>query len=531
MKKITLLVIFISSLFLQKVNAQSLPPTWSTDVACIVYSHCSNCHNPTSIAPFSLLTYQDALLNMSSMKQDVMIGKMPPYLPDTKYQHYADERVLTTQEINTIKAWVDAGGPRGDTTLAPPQPVFTSSVVITNPNLTARMPAYTIPNTGGDLYRAFILTNPITTPNQYISEIEVIPGNRSAVHHVLVFQDTASAALTALDSADAGPGYTSFGGIGTSSAKLINGWVPGSTTSPLPTNMGIKITQNSRIVIQVHYPNGSQGKTDSTRINLKFITGTGIRDVSVAPILNHQTSMTDGPLSIPANTVKTFHEHFTIPVDVTVLAVAPHSHLVCTSMKAYGVTSVGDTIPLIDIPKWDFHWQGGHAFRKPIKVPGGTQLYGVATYDNTTNNPENPNSPPQTVNLGESTTDEMMLFYFTYLYPYVSGDENIVVDTASHQPHYMNCVSSFVSTNTGIATIEDAQVKLYPNPAQNVLNYECSDEVKEISLIDITGKVVKQVTNPTKSGYVNIQDMAGGLYLIRIKDHSGNSNTHRFIKD
>src|ERR1035437_6506962 len=105
-------------------------PTWSSDVACIIYSHCSTCHNPNSIAPFSLLTYTDAVQNMVSIKHYVSNGMMPPYLPNTTYQHYTDMRNLSTQEINTIVAWVNAGGPLGDTTqLTLTQPVFTHSTV------------------------------------------------------------------------------------------------------------------------------------------------------------------------------------------------------------------------------------------------------------------------------------------------------------------------------------------------------------------------------------------------------------------
>jgi cytochrome c553 len=534
MRKAILIVLTMCGVLSSRLSAQTASvPTWSSDVACIVYSHCSTCHNSAGIAPFSLLSYSDAFRNMYTMQHDVTIKKMPPYLPNTSYQKYADMHRLSDQEIQTISAWVAAGGPSGDTTLAPVAPVYTSNVVITNPDLTGRIPDYTIPNTGGDLYRCFIITPPAGSAN-FIKSIEVIPGDRSAVHHVLVFQDTASA-LLALDSADTGPGYTSFGGVGSSTAKLINGWVPGSASYTTPAGMGIKLAKDARIVVQIHYPIGSEGKLDSTRVNFKFDPTPSLRNVSLAPILNHQTSLTDGPLSIPAGSVRTFHEQFTLPaVNITTLSIAPHAHLVCKSLMAYAVTPVGDTIPLIDIPQWDFHWQGGHPFQKPIKIPASSTLYGVGVYDNTTNNPAAP-SPPQTVSVGESTTDEMMLFYFAYL-PYAAGDENIIIDTASHEAHYLNCVSSFVvDTTTGPNSIKETAgnsvVHIYPNPAQSILSYESPDEIKEISLTDLTGKTVKQITAPGMKGQINISDISSGLYFIKVQNQNGTSSTERFVKE
>lgn len=511
-------------------------PTWSSSIACIVYSHCTSCHNPTGIAPFSLMSYADALLEMAPMKHDVTQKIMPPYLPNTSYQKYADMHVLSEAEIQTIAAWVDAGGPMGDTTQAPPPPVYTSSVQITNPDLTGRIPDFTVPYTGNDLYRCFVITNPLPS-TQYIKSLEVIPGDRSAVHHVLVYQDTSSALLTALDSAGAGPGYTNFGGTGSQKSTLVNGWVPGSGVYTTPAGMGIKIPAGGRIVVQIHYPVSAQGKLDSTRVNIKFTpTTSGIRNVTLTPILNYITDMTDGPIVIPADSIKTFHEQYTLPgVNVTVLGIAPHAHLVCRSMKAWAVDPAGDTIPLIDIPRWDFHWQGFHPFQKPLKIPASSTLYGIATYDNTYNNPDGPR-PLQTVTAGEATTDEMMLFYFSYLV-YQNGDENIIIDTASHDAHYLNCqprlelIDTTTGPNTVVAVANTNLIRIYPNPAQSILYYESAETVSEITLSDITGQSVKILTAPEKLGQLSLSGLSPGIYFIKVTDAQGTSSTHRFVKE
>ncbi len=504
------------------------PPTWSADVQCIIYSHCTTCHNPNGIAPITLLTYDSALAHMSDIKRDVGMKKMPPYLPNINYQHYTDMRVLTPNEITTLAAWVDAGGPLGDTTQQLPQPVYNSNIVVTNPDITARIPNYTVPNTGTDLYRCFILTNPQSV-TKYIKTIEVIPGNRNAVHHVLVFEDT-SAVIVAEDSADAGPGFTDFGGTGSFSSKLIGAWVPGEGAETMPPNMGIKLPQGARIIVQIHYPVGAQGMLDSTRVNIQYTANNYVREVGVDDPLNFYTNMTDGPLYIPANTTKTFHEEYVTPgVDVSILGVAPHGHLVCTALKTFGVSPTNDTIPLIDIPNWDFHWQGQHSFQKPVRIPAFSTLYGVGTYNNTSSNPNAP-TPIQNVYGGEATTDEMMLFFFWYTV-YLPGDENMIIDTTSHQPHYMSCTPTWEPELESInPTPAPVQITTWPNPAQNQLNYQCNTGITNIAIIDLTGKVLIQNTVAANQGQIQIANLATGLYLVRFRNKNGGTQILRFVK-
>ena len=138
--------------------------------------------------------------------------------------------------------------------------------------------------------------------------------------------------------------------------------------------MGIKLYAGADLVLQIHYPAGSANKLDSTRINFKLSTGV-LRTVSLAPILNHQTSLQNGPLAIPANSVASFEEYYQLPnVDITVLSVAPHAHLINTTWLSYAVTPLNDTIPLIKINDWNFQWQGSYAFRNLLKIPKQTNL-------------------------------------------------------------------------------------------------------------------------------------------------------------
>lgn len=244
---------------------------------------------------------------------------------------------------------------------------------------------------------------------------------------MLVFQDASNTPLY-LDAADSDPGYVSFGGTGSSTSKLIGAWVPGMQPSFYPPNCGVKMPANSNIVLHLHYPAGKQGKSDQTKVRFKLNTG-AYREIFISPELYHNAPvLQNGPLFIPAIQTKTFIEKYTVPVDASVLDMGPHMHLIGKSIKVYGILPNKDTLKLINIKEWDFHWQGFYPFKTVTKFPKGTILYAEAFYDNTTNNPENPNNPPKDVSLGEGTTDEMMLVYFSYM-AYQNGDENINLDT------------------------------------------------------------------------------------------------------
>ncbi|MEZ4805244.1 MAG: T9SS type A sorting domain-containing protein [Bacteroidia bacterium] len=504
MKKISLLIIAL--IYTASINAQN--PTWADDVACIVYTHCSGCHNPNGSGPFSLLSYNDAVLNANYMKIKVEEEEMPPWPIDNSYREFAHARNLTEQEKATFIQWVNTGKEEGNPANAPAAPVFNSSVVITQPDMILQMPTYTIPTITEDLYRCFVLPTGLNTEKNIVG-IEIIPGNNNVVHHAQVFWDT-TGICQILDNNDPNPGYTSAGGVGTQQAVLLGTWVPGSSPIFVPQGMGKNLPNGAKIVIQIHYPEYSSGEVDSTKVRFLF-TNNAVRNISDAPILNHVTSMTDGPLFIPANTVKTFHQEFFVPANVTILNVGPHGHLICKSMKAFGVTLQGDTIPIINIPEWDFHWQGSYDFKNPIKIPIGTTLYGEATYDNTSNNDENPNNPPQDVSVGEATTDEMMLFYFSYLL-YQNGDENIVVDSNSHKPHHLNCVSDY---NSSVESIQKKTLfSFYPNPSSTDLTLELKNHSPfKLELLNALGQIVHASENKT---HIDLNAYSDGLYLIRL---------------
>ena len=289
--------------------------------------------------------------------------------------------------------------------------------------------------------------------------------------------------------------------------------MPGAAPQIYPNGMGVPAEANGDFIIQVHYAPGSQGQKDSTKLNLKFATAGFTRPVYISAPLDHLFSLTNGPLIIPANTTPTFYSSYTVPtIDISVLAIGPHMHLIGNKIKSYGFdpAAPNDTIRFIDIPRWDFKWQGLYFFPKVKKISSGTILKGEAKYDNTTNNPLNPNNPPQLVTLGEGTTEEMMLIYFAYTY-YLPGDENIVQDP------------DIISAITEDDFDRSFNYYTFPNPSFNNSNIFIQINKPantSLYLYDLSGRTVhtfwnnKLMNNSSSTYTLDLSDISTGLYLV-----------------
>ena len=258
------------------------------------------------------------------------------------------------------------------------------------------------------------------TQNRIIKAVEVVPGNREIVHHALIFIDPSGIESTdTLDGLCASPSNAS--------TKLVIGYTPGASPMILPSvsplALGMDIGPGSNIYFAMHYPVGSYGEFDSTKVILHFYPPgtTNVRQISAAPLISNNN------FTLPANQVTNLTAQYPanggVPTNFSVLSVFPHMHLLGENIKAYAYKANQDTIKFVNIPHWDFHWQDFYFFRNLQKVATGYRIKGEAKYDNTVNNPHNPNSPPLNVSSGFNTTDEMFLVYFHFM-PYMNGDEN-----------------------------------------------------------------------------------------------------------
>ncbi len=521
MKRLLLLLLAVFSL--QFAKAQTY--TWAENAACIFYTNCTKCHFPDGPGPFSLIDYNSAFTARFAIKQAVLDNYMPPWQPDETYQTYAHERLLTQQEKDILVGWVDQGGQSGVLANAPAPPSYSAGG--------SQLP--TLDWSGGvgnytnaaptDEYRNFFIPTHLGV-DRNIESIELLAGTRSMVHHALVYFEEDTAGLISLDNGYPGMGWENVGGTGLSTSKLIYTWIPGTDPLTFPAGMSAKLPANAYIVVQLHYPQGTTGLTDSnTVVNLKYASGI-TREVSMAPILDFilPGQISPWPLHISPNSTASFVETYTLPsvtalVDnYTILNVQPHMHKVGSSIKVYAVKPGNDTVPLVNLPVWDFKWQGQYTFRQPIVLPEGTVIRAEAFYNNTASNINAPN-PSLDVWAGESSAEEMMQVYFSYLYAF-PGDENIIVDTVTTHPTYLGC--NFV----GIEDINGAmaQFKLYPNPSADFVNVSFdqfqSGDVK-LSLVDLSGKVVAEYLQPnvgvgTFFKSLDVHTVPAGMYFVRV---------------
>jgi hypothetical protein len=448
---------FIALLLLRvPVNAQAL--TFSQHIAPIIYNNCTNCHRAGEIGPFPLTNYNEVAQWASMLKYVTSIKYMPPWKADPDYQKYQKERFLTDLQIQQIAAWVDSGALQGDPNLEPPLPVFpTGSQVGIPDKVVSFSQSYTHKGTGVDEYRYFVLPTGLTQDMDLIAA-EVRPGNTKVLHHVLMWQDTTGDAA-AEDAATPEYGYEGGSGM---SASLLNGqlpgYVPGQRPVVLNNGMAQELKANADLRLQVHYAPTSSDETDSTSINLFFAKTPATRYVQTKILVPLPGVLVNGPFIIQANKVKEFHGTWTVPEDASFLSIAPHCHKLGKHWKVYAIKPNGDTVPLINIKDWDFNWQGSFAFKNLIHLPQNSVIHAFAEYDNTINNPLNPNNPPQNISWGENTSDEMYYLPMSYI-TYQQGDENLILE----------------ATPTGISNPQFYSIKnqLYPvapNPATDKLS-------------------------------------------------------------
>ncbi|RYD53300.1 MAG: T9SS type A sorting domain-containing protein [Sphingobacteriales bacterium] len=509
-------------LLLVQLQARAHSATWTDGIACMIYSHCTSCHNPNGIAPFSLTTYNDVYANRFSIAASVQAKSMPPFPASQTRAQYAHANTLSDHEINEIRDWVTNFAPLGNASAVPTPPVYQPGPQITAPSQVLQIPNYTV-NTSSDLYRVFVI--PVNNAQQQkIQRIEVVPGNKAIVHHVLVYQDTSSTPLQ-LDAADPGPGYTAFGGTGSTTSQLLGGWVPGQDAYTFPPGFGGQLPANTRLCVQVHYPGGISNQIDSTQIRLVYGSAT-LRNLDMVPAINHYNTLTNGPLYIPANTVKTFNARVTVPYNVTMAGLLPHMHLLGQRIESYAVKPNGDTIFLVNIPQWDFHWQRNYQFQKPILVPAGSVVYATAVYDNTTGNPSNPSNPPINVSAGEGTKDEMMLIYFSIAL-YQPGDTSILIDTASHFPHYMNCHGNSLSVGN---VTSGNPITLSPNPAHTLFHISGIDGPFEARIYTGEGRIVREVSLQTAAEPLDVASLPAATYYLQIRLKNGLVSYQKLVK-
>jgi hypothetical protein len=522
--------LFFASLFLSFMSFAQ--PTWSDDVAEIVYNKCAQCHHdPGGVAPFPLTTYAETSPMAAAMYDAIALDEMPPWPPNNDYQQYSHDRSLSDTEKTTLLDWILAGTPEGNPANTPPPPVFNGGTLLGQGDLQVQIPTYMSKAlSNGDDYVCFAMPSGLAQ-DRVIKAVEIIPGNREIVHHALIYIDPSGNSVTDSVGGDCG-------GPNSVDAKLVMGYTPGSTPLTLPDanplKLGMTMQANSQVYFAMHYPEGSYGEYDSTKVIFHFypVGETGVREVATEPVLQKWSMV------IPPNQVSSFSTQYPsgsagLPVDISILSVFPHMHLLGQDIQAYAIQPNLDTLKLIDIQHWDFHWQDFYFFKNIQKAEQGSILKADCSYDNTASNVHNPNNPPQTIYAGLNTSDEMFLVYAHYM-AYQAGDETYNLDSL------MNASTASILENDQVESI----FSVYPNPfSTGVKIYSPkmkSGDIISVYIYDLQGKLVRKLAqNATIDSNELMLEWNGrsdagdevdpGLYYMSI-NRNGELTNHRMVK-
>jgi len=411
------------------------------DISPIIQAKCAPCHHSGGGTPFSLLTFEDVSKRASFIKEVVQSRYMPPWHADNKFVHFANDRSLSNKEIDLLVKWIDNKAPEGKKI-----PALSASPEVVNGTKYSRKPDMVLRVTdsfkvkGDNVERFVIFKIPFQLQStQNIEAIELYSNNKKLIHHanyaIHEVEDTSvdiykTDALVNLSESDPSRvnQYNPYKKIMT----YYGGWIPGTTYEYYPKEFGWVMPKRGVVLLTVHFAPSAVEEESISSINLFFKKTPISRPVKVISFGSGGIGekQIDPIFYIKANDKKTFTLEVTNPgVDLSVLSVWPHMHYIGKEFKAYIVTTSGDTINMVHIPEWDFRWQEIYRMKNLIKVPKGSVMHIEGTYDNTAQNPANPNNPPKTIFSEGSmlSTDEMMTLLMVYL-PYEDGDEKINVE-------------------------------------------------------------------------------------------------------
>jgi mono/diheme cytochrome c family protein len=411
-------------------------PTFTRDVAPIMFTKCASCHRPGEVAPMALLSFADARPWASAIKQKVSTRAMPPWHADPAHGTFRNDLRLSDREIDTIVKWVDGGAREGDPSALPALPKFPEGWQIGKPDAVFEMTQdFEIPASGEVAYQYFeVPTN--FTEDKWMQAGEVRAGDRSHVHHIIVYvrepgrtvrpnvltvrpiinaaatqpapalERVAAAAVTTAQRpivpAAQGAGRPPGGG----DAMLVN-WAVGEDAPVHLPGTAKRIPAGSTLIFQVHYTTNGKAGHDRSRVGLVFAKEPPQREIRTGLISNPVFAIPPGAGDHQVEAEATFSD------DVKIWSMHPHMHLRGKDMTYTATYPDGRSEILLRVPKYDFGWQTDYWLAQPLSVPKGTKIRVSAHFDNSPANRANPD-PKATVRWGDQTWEEMMIGFFTY---------------------------------------------------------------------------------------------------------------------
>ncbi len=429
---------FVLPSLLLAAQAAASPPTFSRDIAPILYKHCAGCHHANDIAPMSLLTYQEVRPWAAAIKEAVVTRKMPPWMADPHVGRWSNDSSLTEAEIAAIKAWVEGGKLEGDAKELPPKPVFAEGWRVGKPDMVISIPRFKLEGKGPDEY-SYVTVPTNFTEDRWVVAAELRPGNRKIVHHahVFVIEEGGQQAHAKADPAEEygkwlriNEGTLSFirpdapvindgcarddngvfpGAQQNDLGSLISSYLPGREPDVYPEGTARLIKAGAKLNFQIHYSRAT-GKTeyDETSVGLIFAKEPPKTVARRIDLSNHMFLI---PANDPNHEVTECH---TFQKDLYITSLTPHMHLRGKAMKIEVTYPDGRTKPLLNVPTYNFNWQITYRAAEPIFIPKGTRLKITAHFDNSRNNPLNPDST-KAVRWGAASETEMMDGWIEYV--------------------------------------------------------------------------------------------------------------------
>lgn len=397
--------------FCHAAAAAPAPPlevTFNRHIAPIVFEYCSPCHHAGEAAPFTLMNYEDVRKHANQIVAVTKIRYMPPWPPEHGYADIAGERRLTDMQIRLIEQWAATGRKEGNAKDLPPAPRFDESGWhLGPPDLIVKFPRpFPVPATGADLWRNFVMPTNVKE-TKFVRGIELRPGNKRVVHHANIVVDNTQS-LRRREAGDGLPGFPGMdvitearpGSFDPYSHFLF--WKPGTVPEFEPDSLVWKLDTGTDLIFNLHLVPSGKEEVVQPELGLYFTTKPPTRHPMLVQ-LEH-----DGALDIPAGATDfEVRDRVVLPAAVEVLGIYPHAHYLGKHVEAWATLPGGRRTWLLKIPDWDINWQAVYTYRKPVPLPKGAALEMRIVYDNSAQNPRNPNRPPHRVLAGNRSEDEM----------------------------------------------------------------------------------------------------------------------------
>jgi hypothetical protein len=391
-------------------SAPATSPTFTRDVAPILYANCVTCHRPGEIAPMSLITYQEVRPWARAISKQVHDGVMPPWHADAPAGTFSNERRLTAAEKAVLESWAAAGAPEGDPKELPARPSFADGWRMGKPDVVFEMAEdYPVPARGTVEYEHFYIpTNFKET--RWLKGIEARPGNRALVHHILVYYEAPldeprGAPAVQPNREDSRTPRSEPRGLRPPQntgvpTRLLATYAPGTEPQIFPEGTALRLPPGGTLHLQVHYTANGTAGSDRSKVGMTFVTEPPAEEIRPTQFINGRFTIPAGATNHEVSTDLTFLE------DATVWGVFPHTHVRGKRWSYTLELPDGSKKALLSVPKYDFNWQTYYMFKEPVPVPKGARIVSTAWYDNSAANRSNPD-PTIDVKWGDQTWEEM----------------------------------------------------------------------------------------------------------------------------